>query len=107
MVVFIDDILIYSRNDAEHEEHLRIVLKLLLETKLYAKLKKCKFWLQEDAFLSYVISPAGVIVDLKKVDANRDLSRSTTITEVKSFLGLAGYYRRFIEGFVKLSTPLT
>ena len=107
VVVFIDDILIYSRSDAEHEEHLRIVLQLLREKELYAKLKKCEFWLREVTFLGHVISADGVAVDPKKIDAIRDWPRPTTVTEVRSFLGLAGYYRRFVEGFAKLSTPLT
>ncbi len=82
MVVFIDDILIYSQSVAEHEEHLRIVLQLLRERKLYAKLKKCEFWLREVTFLGNVISATSVIVDPKKVDVIRDWSKPTMIIEM-------------------------
>ncbi|OAY70091.1 Transposon Tf2-9 polyprotein [Ananas comosus] len=107
VVVFIDDILVYSRSDADHEEHLRLVLQVLREKKLYAKLKKCEFWLREVAFLGHVISGSGIAVDPRKIEAIKDWPRPTSMTEVRSFIGLAGYYRRFVEGFAKLSTPLT
>nr|CAD1838176.1 unnamed protein product [Ananas comosus var. bracteatus] len=107
VVIFIDDILIYSRSDTEHEEYLRIVLQLLREKKLYAKLKKCEFWLREVAFLGHVISAVGVAVEPKKIDVIRDWPRPMTVPEVRSFLRLARYYRRFVKGFAKLSTPLT
>ncbi len=90
----------------EHEEHLRIVLQLLRE-KLYAKLKKCAFYFREVSFLGHVVSATGVAVDPMKIDSIRDWPRPMTVTEVRSFLGLAGYYRRLVDGFMKLSTPLT
>ena len=107
VVVFIDDILIYSENDEDHAEHLRIVLELLKEKKLYAKLSKCEFWLHEVSFLGHVISGSGIAVDPSKVDAVLQWEATKSVTEIRSFLGLAGYYRRFIEGFSKLSLPLT
>ncbi|GKV48697.1 hypothetical protein SLEP1_g55500 [Rubroshorea leprosula] len=107
VVVFIDDILVYSRSIAEHEEHLQLVLQVLREKKLYAKLKKCEFWLNSVAFLGHVVSKDGISVDPEKVKAVVEWSRPTNVTEVRSFLGLAGYYRRYVEGFSRIAVPLT
>ncbi|KAL9258971.1 Retrovirus-related Pol polyprotein from transposon 17.6-like protein, partial [Drosera capensis] len=107
VVVFIDDILVYSRDHREHEEHLRTTLKTLRENELYAKFKKCEFLLTEVALLGHVISGEGVKVDPKKIEAITEWSRPTNMTEVRSFLGLAGYYRRFVEGFSKIAIPLS
>jgi hypothetical protein len=106
-VVFIDDILIYSKMLEEHEEHLWKVLERLRSEKLYAKLEKCEFWLDSVSFLGHVISGKGVAVDQEKVKAVVEWTRPTSVFEIRSFLGLAGYYRRFIEGFSKLSGSLT
>jgi hypothetical protein len=91
----------------EHEQHLQKTLERLRSEKLYAKLVKCEFWLDSVSFLRHVISCEGVAVDLKKVKAMVEWTRPTSVFEIRSFLGLAGYYRRFIEGFLKLSRPLT
>nr|XP_023913486.1 uncharacterized protein LOC112025055 [Quercus suber] len=91
----------------EHEEHLRIVFQILREKKLYAKFKKCKFWLDQVGFLGHVISEVGISVDHSKVEAVVDWTRSTNVNEVRSFLCLAGYYRRFVEGFSRIAVPLT
>ena len=107
VVVFIDDILVYSKSVADHAEHLRIVLEVLKERKLYAKLSKCEFWLKEVSFLGHVISDGGISVDPSKVEAVLQWDTPKSATEVRSFLGLAGYYRKFIEGFSKLALPLT
>ncbi|CAJ2651824.1 unnamed protein product [Trifolium pratense] len=107
VVVFIDDILIYSKSEEEHEEHLRIVLQVLKEKKLYAKLSKCEFWMKEVSFLGHIISSGGIAVDPAKVDAVSQWGTPESVSEIRSFLGLAGYYRRFIEGFSKLALPLT
>ena len=107
VVVFIDDILIYSMSREEHAEHLRIVLQILKERKLYAKLSKCEFWLSEVSFHGHVISGNGIAVDPSKVEAVLQWEAPRSVTEIRSFLGLAGYYRRFIEGFSKLALPLT
>ena len=107
VVVFIDDILIYSKSKEEHADHLRIVLQVLKERQLYAKLSKCEFWLDKVSFPGHVISGEGIVVDPSKVDAVLQCEVPKTVTEIRSFLGLAGYYRRFIEGFSKLALPLT
>jgi hypothetical protein len=107
VVVFIDDILVYSKSEEEHVEHLRIVLQVLKEKRLYAKLSKCEFWLREVSFLGHVVSGDGIAVDPSKIDAVLQWEAPTSVTEIRSFLGLAGYYRRFIEGFSKLALPLT
>ncbi|XP_058749773.1 uncharacterized protein LOC131622747 [Vicia villosa] len=107
VVIFIDDILIYSRTIEEHMEHLRIVLSVLREKQLFAKFSKCEFWMSEVKFLGHVISGGGVAVDPSKVEAVINWERPKNATEVHSFLGLAGYYRRFIMGFSKLALPLT
>ena len=98
MVVFIDDILIYSR---DVEEQCIIFVKLR-EHQLYAKLSKCEFWLEEVRFLGHVISRDGVAVDPSKVEVILSWQRPTTVREIWSFLGLVGYYRRFVEGFARL-----
>uniref|UniRef100_A0A151UGV1 Retrovirus-related Pol polyprotein from transposon 17.6 n=1 Tax=Cajanus cajan TaxID=3821 RepID=A0A151UGV1_CAJCA len=107
VVVFIDDILVYSRSLEDHREHLRSVLEVLRERQLYAKLSKCEFWLSEVRFLGHVISADGIAVDPAKVEAVIQWERPRTATEIRSFVGLAGYYRRFIEGFSRIVMPLT
>jgi len=91
----------------EHAEHLKIVLQVLKEKKLFAKLSKCEFWLNEVGFLGHVISSNGIAVDPAKVDAVSQWETPKSVTEIRSFLGLAGYYNRFIEGFSKLALLLT
>ena len=107
VIVFIDDILVYSRSKEEHVEHLRIILQTLREHQLYAKFSKCEFWLDSVAFLGHVVSREGIQVDPKKIEAVMDWQRPTTVTEVRSFLGLAGYYRRFVQDFSRIAAPLT
>ena len=107
VIVFIDDILIYSGSGEEHAEHLRIILQPLWEHQLYAKLSKCQFWLDSFAFLGHIVSAEGVSVDPQKVEAILNWKPPTSVTEIRSFLGLAGYYRKFVEGFLKIATPLT
>ena len=105
--MFIDDILIYLKSHVEHGEHLRIVLQTLRTHQLYAKLSKCEFWLNSVSFLGLVISKKGVQVDPKKVEAVSNWPRPTNVTEIHSFLGMAGYYRRFVKAFSRISAPLT
>ncbi|WVZ76471.1 hypothetical protein U9M48_024447, partial [Paspalum notatum var. saurae] len=106
-VVFIDDILVYSRNEEEHEEHLRTVLTRLREHQLYAKFSKCAFWLREVSFLGHILSEKGVAVDPSKVEHVLNSKQPETVTEIRSFLGLVGYYRRFIKDFSKTAKPMT
>ncbi|GJT70285.1 putative reverse transcriptase domain-containing protein [Tanacetum coccineum] len=107
VIVFIDDILIYSKSKEDHEEHLKIILGLLKKEKLYAKFSKCDFWLDSVQFLGHVIDSEGVHVDPSKIEAIKNWVVPTTPTEARQFLVLAGYYRRFIEGFSLIAKPLT
>ena len=107
VIVFTDDILVYSGSSEEHLEHLRILLQTLRERQLYAKLSKCRFWLDKVAFLGHVISAEGVCVDSKKIEAVVNSKPPKNVSEVRSFLGLAGYYRKFVEGFSRIAAPLT
>ena len=107
VIIFIDDILIYSPTKEDHVEHLRKVLTVLKEKQLYAKFKKCEFWIERVVFLGHVVSKEGISVDPGKVEAVTKWQRPKNVFEVRSFLGLAGYYRRFVEGFSKISNPLT
>ncbi|GJR22439.1 putative reverse transcriptase domain-containing protein [Tanacetum coccineum] len=107
VIVFIDDILNYSRNKEEHGEHLKTILNMLRSEKLYAKFSKCDFWLDSVQFLGHVIDSNGVHVDPAKIKAIKNWAAPTTPTEVRQFLGLAGYYRRFIKDFSLISKPLT
>jgi hypothetical protein len=98
VMVFIDDILIYSKNDSDHEEHLRLVLQKLSDNQLYAKFSKCEFWLDEVPFLGHIISNGGISVDPVKVTEIVGWKIPSSVIEVRSFLGLAGYYWEHLEG---------
>jgi hypothetical protein len=106
MVVFINDILVYSQNEEEHDEHLRIVLTRLRDKQLYAKFSKCEFWLKKVPFLGHVLSEDGISVDPTKVQEVLDWKAPTTVFEVRSFLGLVDYYHRFILDFSKIGKPM-
>jgi hypothetical protein len=106
-VVFIDDVLVYSKSREDHEEHLRTSLQLLRDNQLYAKLSKCEFWLEQVAFLGHIISKEGLAVNPAKIEAVVDWKRPSSVTEIRSFLVLAGYYRRFVQGFSSIAAPLT
>jgi hypothetical protein len=107
VVVFIDDILIYSKNEEEHPEHLRIVLQRLRDHKLYAKFSKCEFWLDSVKFLGHTISKEGISVDPSKVQEVMDWKPPKIVHQIRSFLGLAGYYHRFIPDFSRIAKPMT
>jgi hypothetical protein len=107
VVVFIDDILVFSKAEEEHEKHIRLVLEKLRSNKLYAKFSKCEFWLTKVAFLGHVISAGGVSVDPCKVKDVLNWMPPTTASDIWSFLRLAGYYRRFIKDFFKIAKPMT
>jgi hypothetical protein len=107
VMVFIDDIFSYSQSDSDHEEHLRLVLQKLRDNQLYAKFSKCEFWIGEVPFLGHIISNGGISVDPAKVKEIMAWSVPTTITEIRSFLGFIGYYRRFIKGFSKIAKLMT
>ena len=107
MIVFIDDILIYSKSVAEHMKHLRLVLERLRNQQLYAKFSKCPFWLNQINFLKHVVPTEGISVDPQKVSTVFTWEQPRNVTEVRSFLDLAGYYRRFVQGFSAIALPLT
>ncbi|GJZ68228.1 reverse transcriptase domain-containing protein, partial [Tanacetum coccineum] len=107
VIVFIDDILIYSKNKKEHKEHLKQILELLKKEELYAKFSKCEFWIPKVQFLGHVIDSEGIHVDPAKIESIKDWTSPKSPTEIRQFLGLAGYYRRFIEGFSKIAKPMT
>ncbi|GKC44459.1 putative reverse transcriptase domain-containing protein [Tanacetum coccineum] len=107
VIVFIDDILIYSRNKEEHANHLRIILELLKKEKLYAKFSKCDFWIHIVQFLGHLIDSQGLHVDPSKIEAVKNWTSPTTPKQICQFLGLACYYRRFIKDFSKIAKSLT
>ncbi|GJT26281.1 putative reverse transcriptase domain-containing protein [Tanacetum coccineum] len=107
VIAFIDDILIYSKSKEEHEVHLKLILELLEKEKLFGKSSKCEFWLQAVRFLGHVVNSEGIHVDPRKIEAVKYWKPSKTPAEIRSFLGLAGYYRRFIANFSKIAKPLT
>jgi hypothetical protein len=107
VVVFIDDILVFSKTEEGHVEHLRSVLQKHREHKRYAKRSKCEFWLKEVSFLGHVVSNGGISLDLGNVKDVLDWKPPIDVGQIHNFLGLAGYYRRFIEGFSKLAKPIT
>ncbi|GJX20381.1 retrotransposon protein, putative, ty3-gypsy subclass [Tanacetum coccineum] len=107
VIVFIDDILIYSKSKEEHEAHLKLILELLENEKLFGKFSKCEFWLQEVRFLRHVLNSEGIHVDPRKIEAVKNWKPPKTPTEIRSFLGLTRYYRRFIANFSKIAKPLT
>jgi hypothetical protein len=107
VVVFIDDILIYSKSKAEHAKHLRIVLQGLRDYKLYAKFSKCEFWLDSVKFLGHTISKDGISVDPSKVQEVMDWKPPKSVHQIRSFLGLVGYYHRFIPNFSRIAKSMT
>ncbi|XP_059290299.1 uncharacterized mitochondrial protein AtMg00860-like [Lycium ferocissimum] len=107
VIVFIDDILVYSPSEAEHADYLCAVLRVLRDRELYAKFSKCEFFLNSVAFLGHIISDEGIKVDTQKIEAVKTWPRPTTPTEIRSFLGLGGYNRRVVEAFSSLLAPLT
>jgi hypothetical protein len=107
VIVFLDDILVYSKSEEEHEQHLRMVLQVLREHQLYAKLSKCSFYQKKIHYLGHIISKDGIVMDPEKIEAIREWSAPRNVTEFRSFMGLAGYYRRFIAGFSRIAHPIT
>ena len=107
VVVYFNDILVYSKNLDEHINHLHCVLSVLRKEKLYANLKKCSFCIDKVVFLGYVVSTKGIEVDEEKVKAIKEWPTPKSITKVRSFHGLASFYRRFVKDFSTLATPLT
>jgi hypothetical protein len=107
VVVFIDDILVYSKIEEEHVKHLHTALQRLRKHQLYAKFSKCEFWLDKVKFIGHTISPEGIVVDPVKVHEVMDWKPPTSVHQIRSFLGLAGYYRRFIPNFSRIVKPMT
>ncbi|GJZ54712.1 putative reverse transcriptase domain-containing protein [Tanacetum coccineum] len=107
VIVFINDILIYSKNKQEHEEHLKLILELLKKEELYAKFSKCEFWIPKVQFLGHVIDSEGIHMDPNKIKSIKDWASPKSPMEIRQFLGLARYYSRFIEGFSNIAKPMT
>jgi hypothetical protein len=106
VMVFINDILVYSRSEEEHEEYLHLVLQKLRDHRLYAKLSKCEFWLKQVAFLGHIISKGGISMDPSKIQDVLSWNEPTSVDDIQSFLGLTSYYQRFIEVFLKITKPM-
>jgi hypothetical protein len=107
VMVFIYDILVYSRSEEEHGEHLQLVLQKLRDHKLYARFNKCEFWLKQAAFLGHIILKGGISVDPSKIQDVLSWNAPTSVGDIRNFLGLAGCYRRFIICFLKISKSMT
>ena len=107
VVVFIDDILIYSKYEEEHKEHLKIVLQELREHQLFAKFNKCDLFKNKIQYLSHVVTKEGILVDPKKIKAIEYWLVPKDVTNVRSFMGITSYYQRFIEGFSRIANPIT
>ena len=107
VIVYIDDILIYSKNEGNHMNHLRVVFQVLKEHQLFAKYSKCEFWLRSVTFHGHIISCDGVEIDPSKMEAVKNWPRPLTTINIRSFLGLVGYYRRFMDVFASIESPLT
>jgi hypothetical protein len=107
VMVFIDEILIYSKSEEKHAQHLRVILQRLRDHQLYAKFSKCAFWLKELPFLGYIISTEGIVVNPSKAQEVLDWKSPRSVTQIHSFLGLAGYYHRFIPNFSKITKSMT
>jgi hypothetical protein len=107
VIVFLDDILVYFKSEEEHEQHLRMVLQVIREHQLYAKLRKCSFYQKQIHYLGHIISKDEIVVDPENIEAIIEWSVPKNVMEVRSFMGLAGYYRRFIAGFSRIAHPTT
>ena len=107
VVVFIDNMLIYSKNEQEHKEHLNIILQVLREQELYTKFSKCDFFKYKIQYLGHVVSKDGISVDPNKIKAITEWSVPNNVTDISSFMGIIKYYQKFIEGFSKIAYPIT
>jgi hypothetical protein len=107
IIVFLDDILVYSKTKEEHEQHLRMVLQVLRENQLFSKLSKCSFFQNGIHYLGHIISEEGITIEPKKIEAVKEWEKPKNVTNVRSFMGLAGYYRIFIAGFSRIAHPIT
>ena len=106
VVVFIDDILVYSKDQENHDAHLQVVLETLRKEQLYAKLSKCEFWLNEVSFLGHLVSEEGIRVDPRKIEVIIGWKPPRNVKKVRSFLGLAGYYKRFVKWSSMTAAPM-
>lgn len=107
VLVFIDDIMVYSKTKEEHKEHLRIVLQTLRKHKLYTNFDKCDFYQKKIQYLGHIIFVEGIAFDPEKIRSIMEWSVPKDVVDIRSFMGITGYYRRFIEGFSKIAYPIT
>src|SRR5436305_14778648 len=107
LVIYIDDILIYSQNEQDHTQHLQQVLDLLRQHQLYRKISKCEFFKEAVEYLGHIISTNGIATDPKKVEVVKNWPPPKNLKELQSFLGLCNYYHRFILDYSRIATPLT
>ena len=105
--MFIDNILVYSKDQEDHDTHLQVVLETLRKEQLYVKMSKCEFWLKEVSFLRHIVSKEGIRVDPRKIEVILEWKPPRSVTKVRSFLGLVSYYRRFVKGFLMTTAPMT
>ena len=107
VLAFIDDILVYSKNKEEHEEYLWVVLQVLREHQLYAKFSKCDFYKPQIQYLGHIISETRIAMDPENIKAIKDWPTPTSVIDIRFFLGLAGYYWKFIKNFLRVTLPMT
>jgi hypothetical protein len=107
VIIFLDDIIVYSKSEVKHDKHLKSILQVLIENLIYAKFSKCSFYKRKIQYLGHIISEEVIIVDMEKIKSIEGWIEPRNVSELRSFVGLSGCYRRFMEGFSRFSHPIT